>query len=303
MKKIGLISCGLEPNYGACLQAFATQNIVERLGYNIDIISYSFMNECEYSPFSQNNFKSFATCCLFYELRRGIHFAFQKFRDKYMKYSDSVIKSKDDFRKIINDYDCFLIGSDQVWNPFLGIDTDITLLKFYDNGPRKISYASSFGVSHLPDDKKEYYREAFKSFDCISVREPTGKTIINELTDKKVEVVLDPTLLMNADDWEGYAESVDINGDYVLIYDMYHDPGLREIAKKIAKNKNAMVIALSRMILPDMKIKTLKNISPSNFLWLFKNARAIVTDSFHGTVFSVNFNKEFYTYPQFLVST
>ena len=296
MKKIGLISCGLEPNYGACLQAFATQHVISKMGYDIDIIKYSFMDEREYSPFTQRKIKSFVTCCLFYSLRKGIHFAFDEFRKKHMRYSDKSIKDRDSFKEIIEEYDCFLVGSDQVWNPYLGIDTDITLLNFYDNGPKKVSYASSFGISELPEDKKSYYKEALEKFDFISVREQTGKKIVEELINKKVDVVLDPTLLLKAEDWAEFAEPYNIKGSYVLIYDMYHTSEVRQIAEKVAKIKNARIVALSRIIIPDINIKTLNNVSPGNCLWLIKNAQAVVTDSFHGTALSANFNKEFYTY-------
>ncbi len=295
-KKIGLITCGKEPNYGACLQALATQEILTNNGHHVDIMNYSFMDGQVYSPFSQKSIKSFISSCMFYKLRKGTHNVFEKFRERHMIYSNEKLTTVEDFKKIMEKYDIFLVGSDQVWNPNLGINTDITLLNFYKKGPKKISYSSSFGIKSLPENQKIKYKAAFSDFNSLSTRETTGQNIIKELTGRLVPVVLDPSMLLNMQQWEIYTKDSNINEPFVLIYDMWHAPEVVEIARKKAKEKKCKIIGLSQIIMPYKDIETLYDISPAEFLDLFKKAECIVTDSFHGTVFSIIYHKEFYSY-------
>lgn len=296
MKKIGIITCSKEPNYGACLQALATQHKVKELGYDAELMNYTFMEEKLYSPLKQKTLRSFVSSALFYPLRKSLHTAFLNFRNKNMKYSSKPLFTPEDFACVVNDYDAFLIGSDQVWNPDLGIDTDITLLRFYENGPRRLSYASSFGVSSLSKECELIYKIALDKFEYISTREETGKNLVNNITHRQSVVSLDPTMLLDADMWSKYEEKSGLDKPYVLIYDMRHSPMVIDTAKKLAKTKGCKVVALSRIIIHDKQIRTLYGISPGQFLDLFKNAEAVVTDSFHGTVFSIIYQKEFYSY-------
>lgn len=296
MKKIAIITCGREPNYGACLQALATQKKVAELGYEAELMNYSFMDEKSYLPFRQKSLRSFASVMLFYSLRKSLHIAFERFRNKYMKYNDEKLYTSFDFRRICSEYDAFMVGSDQVWNPDLGIDVDITLLRFYESGPRRLSYASSFGVTSLAEQMKPIYRDALSQFESISTREVSNKQLVKELTNRDSVVSLDPTMLLTADEWRPYEEKSEIDEPYVLIYDMRHSPMVMETAKKLAEQKGCQVVALSRIVIRDKKIRTLYGVSPGQFLYLIKNAAAVVTDSFHGTVFSITYQKEFYSY-------
>lgn len=296
MKKIGIITCGLEPNYGACLQALATQHVITEFGYEAELMNYSFMDEKCYSPFRQKSLRSFISSILFYSLRKSLHKAFAKFRDLNMKYSTNALHTPEDFRNVCSEYDAFLVGSDQVWNPDLGIDTDITLLRFYEEGPKRLSYASSFGVASIDEQLQPIYRDALDKFSYISTRETTGKQIVKSLTGRDSVVSLDPTMLLTATDWKQYEQDSGINEPYVLIYDMRHSPMVMETAKKLAEQKKCKVLAMSRIVIRDKKIRTLRSVSPGQFLSLIKNAEAVVTDSFHGTIFSITYQKEFYSY-------
>ena len=296
MKKIGIITCGKETNFGACLQALATQHKINELGFDAEIMNYSFRDENYYSPFHQYNIRSFVSSVLFYRLRKSLYFAFQRFREKNMKYSRIPLRKPEDFLCVCNEYDAFLVGSDQVWNPYLGIDIDITLLRFYKNGPERLSYASSFGVATLPEHLRSYYKEALDKFTQISTREVTGKQLIKSLTGRDAVVSLDPTMLLTDSEWSQYEEEYKFNERYVLIYDMRHSSAVINTAKKIARKKGCQILALSKIIIKDKMIQTLFGISPGQFLYLFRHAEAVVTDSFHGTAFSILYHKEFYTY-------
>lgn len=293
MKRIGIITCSREPNYGACLQAFATQQALEKMGCDAEILNYTFEDELSYRPFRHKNPKTVLACMLFYRLRHSQYIAFDSFHRK-MAYSEVCYKEYEDFKQAVDRYDVLLTGSDQVWNPYLGIDIGVTLQEFYHSGPKKISYASSFGVSEIKSELKERYKNALSEFSAVSVREKQGQEIVYELLGKEVPVVLDPTMLMSADGWDRYAEGTAPDKPYILLYDMRHSKKLISFAQRLADKKNCRVLALSRVILPYKNVKTLFGITPGNMLTLFRNAECVVTDSFHGTVFSILYHKPFY---------
>ena len=296
MKDVGIITCGKEPNYGACLQAFATQLVIEELGFSCEMLNYSFMDDKEYRHFLKSNLRATVSGIVHYQLRKGLHFAFESFRNRYMRYYSEKLKNPSDFDRIKNRYKIFLVGSDQVWNPFLGIDTTITLLDFYHDGPKRVSYASSFGIAELPNEVSDKYKAALGKFDAVSVREYAGAEIVRKLLGKDVPVVLDPTMLIDNSRWEQFEEKYDIDQPYILIYDMNHASLTVETAIRLSELTGFKIVALSRIILPHKKrIHTLHNVSPSNFLWLIRNAEFVVTDSFHGMQFSINLHKKFYS--------
>lgn len=296
--KIGIITCGLESNYGACLQACATQYAVNNLGHEAFLMNYSFMGDKPYRLFSQPTVKSKISGILFYRLRKALWYSFDSFRKKYMRYSPYKLYTCKDFDSARKDYDVFLIGSDQVWNPELGIDNKITLLSFYQgNSPRKISYASSFGISELPDIHKTLYSDSLNDFECISVREESGKKIINDLLDKECSVVADPVMLLTSHEWEKFVDNSRLpQKPYVFIYDMRHSKDVQSCALKIASDLGCDVYVISSVHIFRKGIKNIYGASPAQYLSLIKNAKYVVTDSFHGTVFSILFNKDFYSF-------
>lgn len=292
MPKVGIITCSREPNYGACLQAFATQKILEKLGCQAEILNYTFEDERSYLPFKHKNPKTILACIMFYRLRYSQYLAFDSFHKK-MAYSERVYKEYEDFKRAADEYDIILTGSDQVWNPLLGIDIGVTLQEFYHSGAKKISYASSFGISELAPEIKERYRKALSEFSWLSVREAQGQKIISALLGREVPAVLDPTMLFTSREWSEYEQGSVPDKPYILFYDMRHNSDLISYAEKIASQKNCEIAALSRVNFPLKNIKTLKGVTPGNMLSLFRNAEYVVTDSFHGTVFSILYHKPF----------
>ena len=300
MLKIGIITCGKEPNYGACLQAFATQSLIQELGYDVDIMNYSFIADKSYSPFVQPSIKSAIIAVFFFFSRREQWKSFAKFRKKYMSYSDKRLFTAEDFKDIKNKYDIFVTGSDQVWNPELGIDLSITLQSFIapSDNIRQISYASSFGVKSLNLEQFKRFKTALSGFDALSVREPSGAKIVNECIGHDCcKVVCDPVMLYDVSFWMKIMDhSRTPKTKYVVIYDMRHSKDVMDCALKIANTRHCKVIALSRIKMIRPGIKFVINLSPSQFLSLLYHSEAVVTDSFHGTVFSIIFHKEFYSF-------
>ncbi len=299
-KKIAILTCGLQDNYGANLQAYATQEFVNSKGCFVRMINYNFENEKSYSPLAQRHIKSFVASILFYSLRKSIYKSFKGFRSTYMKYSKKIILDEDDLRNELKNYDLIIIGSDQVWNPYSEINRHFTLLDFYDvnEGPKRVSYASSFGVRELPESMAKMYGDALKNFDMLSVREESGKRIIDNLFENNVKIVVDPVFLISTLDWEQIARPVEeLKGkQFVFVYDLWHAPETRDIAAKVAKKLHCDTYILSRNTFNDKRVKNLYGIGPCEFIWLVKNASYVVTDSFHGTAFSIIFRKNFWIY-------
>lgn len=299
-KKIAIITCGLQNNYGAVLQSLATQNVLNSMGNDTVLINYNWEKDKSYLPFNQRHIKSFIACILFFKLRKSIYVSFQNFRFNNIKYSLKKIRTEYDLTQELKKYEVVIIGSDQVWSPYSEINKHYTLLDMYDHGagPKRISYASSFGVREIPTSMREMYKRGLSQFDFLSVREESGKKIIQELIDKEVEVTIDPVFLMNLEEWEEYEQEVEyLKGKkYILVYDLWHSKELRCIAKRMSDLLNCEIYVISAVTFKDRGFHSLYGIGPGHFLWLIKNATYVVTDSFHGTAFSIIFNKNFWTY-------
>jgi hypothetical protein len=193
-------------------------------------------------------------------------------------------------------YDKFICGSDQIWNLRDTADGDeCYFLTFVENSNEKISYAPSLGWSDYDDECKQKYRELLKDFEYISVRETTGSNLLSKLLDKKIETVLDPTLLLNETEWNYIAEAPPIKGEYIFCYTFGPLQKITwEIAKSLSKQTGLPIATayLSKMDELNADIK-LYDTGPREFVGLIKNAKFICTSSFHGTAFSVIYRKNF----------
>jgi len=197
-------------------------------------------------------------------------------------------------------YDVYITGSDCVWCYYTEASIEPYFLTFAPKNARKLSYASSFGVSEIPQKLKPEYKKLLENIDVISVREMQGVNLVRDICKRKAELVLDPTLLLDKKSWKDFQYS-NLNlpyKKYVLVYQLYPSEKLISIAKKIAEDNNLPVWCICKRALFNPVYKNIKNIAdagPSEFITYIMNARCVVTDSFHGTAFSVNFNVDFYT--------
>ena len=128
-KKIGIVTCSREAHYGACLQAFATQKVLEDNGYNAEILNYSLETEMPHALLKQRSIRSLGASMLFYSLRKKQYLAFEEFH-RSMKFSFKALRDANDYFIAKDNYDILLVGSDQVWNPYLGFDLEFSLLRF-----------------------------------------------------------------------------------------------------------------------------------------------------------------------------
>lgn len=292
--KIGILTFQQAINYGAVLQLYALQEVVQKLGVDSDVINYispKLENDYKiirYNAGLKNLLASIFCAKAFCERKRR----FKVFEKKYLNLTDELY-SKGDLTRICNEYDYVITGSDQVWN-YTITDADSTyMLDFVEDSNKKISYAASFGVAQIPDKLKVWYKNLLQDFKAISVREKQGQAIIKILCNKEVSVVLDPTFLLTKEDWKKLNTCDTKNKKYILVYCLRRSDLLNEFAEKLKIKTGFKIIVLNPRIRNIYDKSSAYSSGPEDFIRLFMNAEYVLTNSFHGTAFSINFNKNF----------
>lgn len=300
--RIGILTFHCAHNYGAVLQAYALQQYLLSNGHKVEIIDYRpnylvepYRVKLYWWRFLSKNpiecVKRFFGESFYYLPMRYIrYYSFNRFIKNKFLLSKPI---KDN--QIPNDYDVYVVGSDQVWNPKIThVFDDVYFARFnFDKGNKQyISYAASMGKSKLSDDEIKYLTDSFKLFDKISVRESVLVDMLQPITDKNIYHVLDPTLLVNSDFWNNLAVKPFKSKKYVLVYAITMDSIIMEKAKVIADCLNVEIVEITSGIVKERgKYQTA---SPSHFLGAIKNAEYVITTSFHATIFSILFKIPFY---------
>lgn len=315
MTKIGIITILKVNNYGAELQAYATQQVLNNLGWDAEIIDYLFYK----NPMFQKTAMAKPLFAMGYnkKIREWLYPIMTRFKELKVAKAGKIRKerfaqfhiehtalsktyrSMDDLYHASLDYDVYMVGSDQVWNPGIYASLEPYFLTFAPKGKKRISYASSFGVSEIPQIAKPFYKKHLAEFSSISVRENTGVNLIKSLSGREAQWVLDPTLLLTAKDWRMVvSDCYETLPPFVLIYELTPCPYIVELAKYISKEKGLKIVRVCKSAAKEDKDTTILDVTdagPAEFLELFSKASYIVTNSFHGTAFSINFEKPFYT--------
>lgn len=194
-------------------------------------------------------------------------------------------------------YDGYVVGSDQTWNPFVANSPEAFFLPFVENKSKKGSYGPSLAVKSLSDEKEKEYRKKLSNFSFLSCREQDGAQLLSRITQKEVKCVLDPTLLLSAKEWGKYCEFEIPKEPYILVYFLGEKSEHRRAVEKIQKLTNWKIISLPAAYL-EMENNDYKKVwgGPKEFLSLIRGAALICTDSFHGTMFSINFQRNFFSF-------
>ena len=283
-------------NYGAVLQAVALQDTCKVIGLDVNLAKFEAKG-------IERSFLRKIKSLLWISIRKLLGFRERihktdEFRNRWIS-SSPFLKDKEDLYNYLDSRDICIIGSDQIWNPQIIIPaSNPFLLRGSKFSGKKIAYAASFGIQSIQDKFKEIYAREIKKFHAISVREKTGLEILSSLEIWSTQVVLDPTLLLNKDQWIKKAAKTSRKRPYVLCYIM---PGKKEVSSiyKIAKIISKQRGNIEIIYLGDREYKGLLqsnydvSAGPSEFIRYFADATYIVTNSFHGTCFSVNFEKDF----------
>lgn len=307
IKRIGIITIHKVYNYGSLLQAYAMQYACENLGYNAEVIDYSFPN-----VYQQNNkFKTSVDALpnepkwikiLFAKALLSQHKGMDEFVKKHLQLSHRSYSSPDDFLEEQPTYDIFLTGSDQVWNPRHTNGDPTFMLHFVPTDSMRISYAASFGTNEIPFSLQRQYEELLSKYKHISVRENSGAILVKDLTGHKAEVVLDPTLLLNKNEWNQIAAPKrQFNKKYILCYFLNYSfnsfPYVENLARILQEQTGFEMVYVAR---PPHRLFNKHthyrvSASPQEFLALIRDAEMILTTSFHGTAFAINYGKPFFT--------
>lgn len=305
MKKVGIITLHRVVNYGSVLQTYALQTKLKELGYESEVIDYyperlhklGMLKRIKDKGdiFKKNIFvRNMARAVIFpsYIIRFNM---FTKFLKKYIKMTSKTYYTEKDFMSDDFDYDIFCTGSDQVWNSGWNekIETPY-FLKFAPDDKPKIAYAASFGKKKLDANEVAETRELLDRYDSISLREQSGVDIVESLGISGSVCVVDPTLLLNGDEWRKLSSKKYKGEKYILVYNLNRNKKIDTYAKNLANKTGLKIKVLSYQLHEVFKSgQVICNPKVEDFLSLIDNAQFVITDSFHATAFSINFNTQF----------
>lgn len=290
-------------NYGTCLQAIALTYALRDLGHNVYMLSYGRRYTVRDGGRIVRKLKRKLTKRIkkvYASVNQQKNVSIQKCVEDSFQFLS--VKDKKNERLSLDLIDCFVVGSDQVWNP--DHFDEMYMLDFVPDDITKISYASSLGVTSLPTNLIKKYKKLLNRFDYLSMRETSGAKIISELIQKSVDVVIDPTLLLPARRWKEFAQNAKIEDSippkYILAYfvgklDRYLD-SLRRISGLL--DMNVVIIPLMK-IENDDAFYLYETAGPYEFVELINRAELICTDSFHACAFALNLNKKFIAFRRF----
>lgn len=302
--KILIITLYGEHNYGNKFQNYALQTVIEK--YNCEC--YTLNNE----NLSRNYICNQEEMKIWTRIRRNLKFhqikriisgmknkicfkikrkMVQQRHEKFCDFSRKYIKQckSENYDEINKEFDAICLGSDQIWNPYYMNNFEYAYGMFSNN---VFSYAASFGIDEIPSKYIEKVKYGLNRIKNISVREERGAQIVKEITGKDAKVVLDPTLLLTQKEWSEVEKRSESSpkGKYVFLYFLGN---LKRKAKKkieeFARENKLEIVYINQKILNNYYTS-----APGEFLYLLKNSEIVITDSFHGTVFSIIYQKPFY---------
>ncbi len=318
--KVGIVSCYFKHNYGSMLQAYATQKILDNMNIENETINISqnidfkkgkkkyYLAQLFNIPFIKTKLGMLKL--KFYKklnknlgkniaLRDKKYESFQKefkLTKPYKTYRELAIQAKK--------YKSIIVGSDQLWLP-VNVVADYYTLTWVEDRINKISLATSFGVSYIPKKYQDKYKYFLQRINHISVREDEGVKLCYDLANVEATLVCDPTLLLTKSEWDIVASKKRLIKDkYILCYFLGKNIAHRKFAEKLKAQTGLKIVSLNHA---DEYVKysdkfadiTPYDIGPREWLNLIKNAEYICTDSFHGTVFSLIYNKTFFNFRRY----
>lgn len=304
--KIGIVTFHASLNCGSMLQAYALQEILrEKYNQDVEIINFSSKGQRQMYSLIDTRLRPRV-------IKRNLRILpyiqdfriqkkdYKKFMDEYFLLTPKEYRKNKELFELEERYDILVAGGDQVWN-IMCRDFDLAYFLNFSNSAKKVSFSPSLGAVNInkATKKKQIYKMYLEKFDYISVREPNGKKWLEELLDKEVNIIADPTILLTSDEWIKKIKTEPIKESYIFYYAFnYSNNELNNALQRIAKKLKTKIYVFDRKEwnichLNKFGIELYPTCGPVAFLSLMKSAQFIVTDSFHGTVFSILFNKKF----------
>lgn len=321
MKKVGLAVCYDTKNFGSQLQVLATVKKIEEFGYNTEIIRYkkkltpTFIVQTIPRLFNVSFVKAKLAAkdknkkiTQHPEIAKMVAARNKRFQMFVTEYFTNLSKTYCGWENLVKEskenYDMFLCGSDQLWLPN-NLGSHFYTLEFAPDNKPKIAYATSFGVSQIPDGQKKATAKYLNRFQNLSTREIAGQKIIKELTGKTAQVVCDPTLLFDAEGWKQMLpEKKVVEEPYVFCYFLGTNEEHRTAANEFKKKTGLKIVTcpyLDNFVETDQNFGDIQlfDMDAADFVNLIRHAEYILTDSFHGSVFSILNHKKFMTFNRF----
>lgn len=325
MKKVGLVCNYYMLNYGSLLQCYATQKALQEFGCDVEAIQFEnvptkkarkqlFLRLKVQQMFKPKavlkkleRIKNTKTNEFYNDLRVARKKKFCDFIDSELRLSQSY-NSLESVQENVHEYDVIVLGSDQLLCPkdiIFGYHT----LEFVPDNIKKISYAASFGLSSLPGSVVKKAARDLKRFDDFAAREVAGAGIYRKLTGKNAPVVVDPTLLLQADQWKDVAgDEKIIQGDYIFCYFIGDNLEHRQMAEELKKKTGLKVVTIRHIddyIDADESFGDIafNDAGPREFVNMIMNAHYVLSDSFHATIFSTMMHKQFCVFNRFAVGS
>ncbi|MGB8452451.1 MAG: polysaccharide pyruvyl transferase family protein [Anaerocolumna sp.] len=296
--KAGVITFHSAHNFGATLQTWALQKVLKNYKIEASVINYhpSIIDDL-YNPLKGKY--GMERRIAKYKLRRQN----PRSLERYQNYTGFIKKNfnllgdymtYEELEAAKLDLDAYIVGSDQVWNSeHIGGFDPAYFLDFVKPGPLKFSYAASIGRDYILPVYHEQIRNSLKSFTSISVREKSAKKPVKALTKKRVDVVLDPTLLLAREEYNEIKTVPNIKGKYIFVYMMEHNPEVVAFANKVSTATGLPIVQRRPNKIFKNEIASCYTSAPGDFLGLIENAEYVITNSFHGTVFSIVYETPF----------
>ena len=322
IKKIGCVIAYKKnhTNYGTSLVGYSLLCKLQQMGYDIEVINYvkrpslkekvvialnqlrvqgikKFISEYSPKPTNANYIDGIKN-----RTKHVEDYKARKLEPLFHNYVGYKALSEGS-----NNYDAVVVGSDQVWLPH-GLKTKFFNLLFVDDSVRKVSYASSFGVSEIPGFQQNETAAYLDRFYAISVREQKGKEIVESLSRNKADVVADPTLLLNSMEWAEEVKDSHVHKSepYIFCYFLGTNPEARKAANKLKTSTGYKIVTLRHMdefVEEDEQFgdEAPYDVGPNDFVKYISEAEYVCTDSFHCTAFSIQFHRRFMTFYRFAV--
>ncbi|MBQ2969062.1 MAG: polysaccharide pyruvyl transferase family protein [Bacteroidaceae bacterium] len=297
--KIGILTWHYYPNFGSGLQAFALQKLISDIGYDVKIINYR-------NPLYGRRvwWKDILKCVLHNTVGLFNNRLYEKtllgtkrFQNKYLSQTKRI-ECPENISGIVKDFSCLVYGSDQIWAP--NAYNPIYMGRYVPEHLRKVSYAASIGLNDIPSDLVDTYKENLSSYYAVAVREEEGKDLLKKKCDIDATVVLDPTLMVGADVYRKMQRRVKgIKGKFIYCYFLNKEHQYRKKVEEYAHEHNLQIVGSSDKNTDAEWMTKLTNIGADQFLWLVNNAETIFTDSYHGSIFSLLFHKNLWTFVRF----
>ncbi len=301
MKKIGVLTFHRALNYGAVFQTYALNKVLNDKGYDTEVIDY-YSNDVygfDYKgifEFSDNErfylkpLKIFKRLILLPKTNKR-RLRFKSFVNKNIKISKKI-NDKDELKLLSKQYDYLITGSDQVWNAKItNDDSSVYNLSFFDNA-NKISYSASLGEDNPGKKVIEKLKKDIKDYSFISVRE---KSLRKNLNDKKIEVVLDPTLLLDKINWLDISHEKLIKEKYIFVYMLEVNQDIIDTVNLLSNKLDMGVVLVGSDYKFERELLNDTKVSPENFLSFMNESAYVITNSFHGVCLSIVLNKKFAT--------